>query len=106
MFDGLGGMLKSLPIGVVLGGSQWQPTLPYLVVASLLPLLPGQQTPVAFRFTPVGRRELADRRRVRRPVQGPLAASQAAGTCCVMQWTPPPPSARVSPGTATASRPG
>ena len=40
-------MLKSLPIGVVVGGTKWQPTLPYPVVASLLPLLPGQQTPVA-----------------------------------------------------------
>ena len=53
LFEGLGGTLKSLPIGVVLGGTKWQPTLPYPVIASLLPLLPGQQTPVAFRFTPV-----------------------------------------------------
>jgi hypothetical protein len=53
-FDGLGGLVKSLPIGVVLGGSNWQPTLPFPVVANLLPLLPGQMTPVAFRFTAVG----------------------------------------------------
>jgi hypothetical protein len=52
-FEGLGGALKSLPIGVVVGGSQWQPTLPYPVIANLLPLLPGAQTPVAFRFTPI-----------------------------------------------------
>jgi hypothetical protein len=54
LFDGLGGLVKSLPIGVVLGGSNWQPTLPFPVVANLLPLLPGQMTPVAFRFTAIG----------------------------------------------------
>ena len=53
VFEGLGGALKSLPIGVVLGGTKWQPTLPYPVLASLLPLLPGQLTPVQFRFTPL-----------------------------------------------------
>jgi hypothetical protein len=54
-FEGLGDLLKSLPIGVVLGGNQWQPTLPSLVVANLLPLLPNARTPVRFKFTPVGR---------------------------------------------------
>jgi hypothetical protein len=54
-FEALGGVLKSLPIGVVLAGGQWQPTLPSLVVANLLPLLPGAKTPVRFKFTPVGR---------------------------------------------------
>ena len=54
-FEALGGLLKSLPIGVVLAGGQWQPTLPSLVVANLLPLLPGARTPVRFKFTPVGR---------------------------------------------------
>ena len=53
VFNGVGGLVKSLPIGVVIGGSQWQPTLPYPVIASLLPLLPGQLTPVSFRFTPI-----------------------------------------------------
>ena len=95
---GLGGTLKSLPIGVVLGGTEWQPTLPYPVVASLLPLLPGQQTPVAFRFTPIlggaGRSTTCTSIRSRH-----ASRVQAAGTCCVMQWTPPPPSASVSPGT-------
>ena len=107
VFNGLGGTLSSLPIGVVVGGTQWQPTLPYPVIASLLPLLPGQMTPVQFRFTPAAG-QLADRRRLRRSLAVPLggSAAQAAGTCCVMQWTPPPPSASVSPGTATASRPG
>ena len=32
--------------------------------------------------------------------------SYSAGTCWVMQWTPPPPRASVAPGTGTASRPG
>jgi hypothetical protein len=54
-FEALGGLLKSLPIGVVLAGGQWQPTLPSVVVANLLPLLPGARTPVRFKFTPVGR---------------------------------------------------
>jgi hypothetical protein len=53
-FEGLGGILKRLPVGVVLSGTRWQPTLPHLVLASLLPLLPGQRTPVRFRFTPLG----------------------------------------------------
>ena len=53
VFNGLGGAIRSLPIGVVVGGTQWQPTLPYPVIASLLPLLPGQMTPVQFRFTPL-----------------------------------------------------
>jgi hypothetical protein len=54
LFEGAGGRVQSLPIGVVLAGGSWQPTLPFPVLASLLPLLPGEQTPVAFRFTPVG----------------------------------------------------
>ncbi len=53
-FEGLGGALKRLPVGVVLNGGRWQPTLPHVVLASLLPLLPGERTPVAFRFTPIG----------------------------------------------------
>jgi hypothetical protein len=54
LFEGAGGRVNSLPIGLVLAGGQWQPTLPFPVLASLLPLLPGEQTPVAFRFTPLG----------------------------------------------------
>ena len=34
------------------------------------------------------------------------AWAQSAGTCWVMQWTPPPPRASVAPRTGTASRPG
>ena len=66
LFEGAGGQVNSLPIGLVLAGGSWQPTLPFPVLASLLPLLPGEQTPVAFRFTPVGGGQLADRRRLRR----------------------------------------
>ena len=54
LFEGAGGAVNSLPIGVVVAGGSWQPTLPFPVLANLLPLLPGEQTPVAFRFTPVG----------------------------------------------------
>ena len=45
------GLLETLPIGVVTASPNWQPTLPMTVVASLLPLLPGEHTPVQFRFT-------------------------------------------------------
>jgi hypothetical protein len=48
----LGGTLD-VPFGVVLGNGQWKPTLPYLFLGNLLPLLPGQYTPVSFRFTPI-----------------------------------------------------
>jgi hypothetical protein len=48
------GLIKALPIGVVAGTSAWAPTLPMPVIANLLPLLPGELTPVRFRFTPVG----------------------------------------------------
>ena len=107
LFEGLGGLVRGLPIGVVVGGNQWQPTLPFPVVANLLPLLPGRMTPVAFRFTR-SRWHLAGRRRLRRSLEGALTLTRqaVAGTCCVMQWTPPPPSASTSPPTATASRPG
>jgi hypothetical protein len=48
------GLVKSLPIGALPGTSSWAPTLPMPVIANLLPLLPGNLTPVRFRFTPVG----------------------------------------------------
>ncbi len=54
LFEGPLGDVIALPIGVVLPSSSWSPTLPMTVVANLLPLLPDQMTPVAFRFTPVG----------------------------------------------------
>jgi len=54
LFETAGGQVASLPAGVVLPNTKWQPTLPLPVLASLLPLLPGQATPVQFRFRPVG----------------------------------------------------
>jgi hypothetical protein len=46
------GVWVTLPIGVDLGGS-WHPSLPNLVVANLLPLLPPDQTAVRFKFAPI-----------------------------------------------------
>ena len=46
------GMWVTLPIGADLGGA-WHPSLPMLVVANLLPLLPPDQTAVKFRFAPI-----------------------------------------------------
>jgi hypothetical protein len=42
----------TLPLGVDLGGA-WHPSLPMLVLANLLPLLPDDQTAVKFKFTPL-----------------------------------------------------
>jgi hypothetical protein len=54
-FEDALGETHYLPIGVVaLNGGSWQPTLPMLFVANLLPLLPGEHTPVALRFVPQG----------------------------------------------------
>jgi hypothetical protein len=47
------GLVVPVPIGVVLGNGQWKATPKLLIVANLLPLLPGDRTPVAFQFTPV-----------------------------------------------------
>lgn len=49
-----GGAVLPVTIGVVASDGSWQPTLPMAVVANLLPLLPGEHTPVAFRFSAVG----------------------------------------------------
>ncbi|HET8673600.1 MAG TPA: hypothetical protein VFL87_08195 [Thermoleophilaceae bacterium] len=48
------GLVAELPVGVVTPNTRWSPTLPMPVLASLLPLLPNDMTPVQFRFTPVG----------------------------------------------------
>jgi hypothetical protein len=53
LFQSSLGLVSSLPIGVVLPSGSWQPTLPMTVLVSLLPLLPGNHTPVQFRFTPL-----------------------------------------------------
>jgi hypothetical protein len=46
------GVWITLPIGLDLGG-QWHPSLPTLVVANLLPLLPPDMTAVRFKFAPL-----------------------------------------------------
>jgi hypothetical protein len=48
------GLKVPVPIGVVLPHNPWKPTPSYLVVANLLPLLPDNYTPVAFRFRAIG----------------------------------------------------
>jgi hypothetical protein len=53
-FQDVLGLRHTLPIGALLAGPDWAPTPPFLVVANLLPLLPGERTPVQFVFTPVG----------------------------------------------------
>jgi hypothetical protein len=54
LFEDASGAVRSLPAGLLVSGKSWAPTLPLPVLASLLPLLPGQGTPVSFRFTPAG----------------------------------------------------
>ncbi len=46
------GVWVTLPIGADLGGA-WHPSLPSLVVANLLPLLPPDMTAVRFKFAPI-----------------------------------------------------
>jgi hypothetical protein len=48
------GLVTELPLGVVTSSSGWQPTLPMVVLQSLLPLLPDNYTPVRFRLSAVG----------------------------------------------------
>ncbi len=54
LFEDSLGATRTLPIGRVLRGGGWQVTPPYAILANLLPLLPGERTAVAFRFTPEG----------------------------------------------------
>lgn len=54
LFETASGDVASLEIGSVTSDGSWQPTLPLVVVANLLPLLPGDMTPVAFNFTAQG----------------------------------------------------
>jgi hypothetical protein len=60
LFETAQGTVLGLPIGFVPGSDRWAPTLPLLVIANLLPLLPGDNTPVAFRFTALGGDWLVD----------------------------------------------
>jgi hypothetical protein len=54
LFEDAAGGIHALPIGELLGGSAWRPSILMPVVANLLPLLPGEQTAVAFRFSTGG----------------------------------------------------
>lgn len=54
MFELFDGTVATQPIGTVANGAGWQPTQPLLAVANLLPLLPGEHTPIALRFTAMG----------------------------------------------------
>jgi hypothetical protein len=51
--DGTGNT-QSLTVGTLAGNTSWAPTLQTPIVANLLPLLPGSNTPVAFRLTATG----------------------------------------------------
>jgi hypothetical protein len=51
LFEDNEGDVHRLPIGGVVGGLDWAPSLPLPIVANLLPLLPEDRTAVAFRFT-------------------------------------------------------
>ena len=53
VFEDAWGKLHDLTIGRETRGG-WEVTPAYAVVANLLPLLPGEHTAVAFRFTPEG----------------------------------------------------
>jgi invasion protein IalB len=48
------GLQVALPVGVVLPNGAWRPSPSYLVVGNLLPLLPGNYTPVRFRLRAIG----------------------------------------------------
>lgn len=48
------GAVVATPVGSVAATGSWQPTPPLPMAASLLALLPGEHTPVAFRFTAQG----------------------------------------------------
>jgi hypothetical protein len=48
------GLTVPVPVGVMLPSGQWKPSPKFLVVANLLPLLPGEHTPVRFRVTSIG----------------------------------------------------
>jgi hypothetical protein len=53
IFESSLGARLSAPIGAVLPSNSWKPSARMVVVANLLPLLPGNYTPVAFRFRPL-----------------------------------------------------
>jgi hypothetical protein len=52
LFEDAAGNVQSLTIGHIAAGGWWSPTVQMPIVANLLPLLPGNMTPVQFVFTP------------------------------------------------------
>jgi hypothetical protein len=54
LFETATGAVLTAPIGVVTANSDWSLSAPMPIVANLLPLLPGNYTPVAFRFSASG----------------------------------------------------
>jgi hypothetical protein len=54
LFEDASGEVRGLPIGVIVNDGSWRPTPVLPLLVNLLPLLPGDKTPVAFRFTPRG----------------------------------------------------
>jgi hypothetical protein len=54
LFEDAGGAVRALPIGLLVAGSQWQPSAVMPIIVNLLPLLPGERTAVAFRFSASG----------------------------------------------------
>lgn len=48
------GATQTTPIGTVTANGTWQPTPVEPILVNLLPLLPGNMTPVSFTFTPSG----------------------------------------------------
>ena len=54
LFEDATGAVSTATIGVVSRSNSWQPSAPLPIVVNLLPLLPGDHTPVQFRLTPQG----------------------------------------------------
>ena len=54
LFEDALGNVHSAPVASLNSGSAWEPTLALPITVNLLTLLPGDETAVAFRFTPLG----------------------------------------------------
>ena len=54
LFEDATGAVQTLTIGRLADDGDWSPSLPAVVGANLLALLPGNRTPLAFRFTATG----------------------------------------------------
>lgn len=54
LFEDALGEVRSLQIGEVSASGEWHPTAQMVLGVNMLPLLPGEHTPVAFEFTPQG----------------------------------------------------